>query len=68
MFNAIESYRECGTKAAKAVNVSDGATWESWRDYFKRMVALEKGADKEAATAAYHDAYKAARIVHKVRA
>lgn len=67
MLNTLESYAECGTKAAKAVNVSDGATWESWRTHFQRMVAFERGADKEAATAAYHDAYRAARIVAKVR-
>lgn len=67
MINDLSSYSEAGRKAGIAVNFGDGDACKSWREHYQRMVSFERGADKEQASAAYYDAYKAARIVAKVR-
>lgn len=61
MLNSIESYAEAGRKAGIARNQHDESRARFETDYFRRMCALEKPADKAAARQAFDAAYRAAR-------
>jgi hypothetical protein len=65
MLNDLEVYKECGRRAAQAVNQKDLARAGVERDYFSRMRRLEKPEDRDLVRLTYDNAYAAARTVKR---
>ena len=67
MLNPISTYAECGERAAQAMNQRDQSRYAFQNDWYRRAMRMEsEGADRQAATQAYEDAFRANRAVPSV--
>lgn len=63
MLNKLESYEECGKRAAIAQNQKDEGRYRHESHWLNRALALESAINKPIARAAYDRSYKEARNV-----
>ncbi len=61
MINTLEAYKECGKRAAVAMNQRDSCRYDSERDWFNRAIALENVNDRLLAGQYYESGYSSAR-------
>lgn len=66
MLNSEEQYRECGRKAAKAMNQGDHALWQFEINYRNRMLSAENSADRAWCRDEFDKGYREVRHVPKV--
>lgn len=67
MLNSLESYRESGIRAAKALNDEDWPRYSEENRHYGKMRSMEKTQDLMLARQAYDEGYKSARRVPPVR-
>ncbi|MCK6422697.1 MAG: hypothetical protein L6Q73_17560 [Aquabacterium sp.] len=61
MLNALETYAECGRRAARALNQGDGCRYSFEHNWFRRAIGLETASDRPQANKAYESGFAAAR-------
>ena len=65
--NTIETFADCGRKAAQALNQRDQSRYAFHRDWYRRALALEEaGQPRIACAQAYEEAFRATRNVPRV--
>lgn len=63
MLNTLDIYRECGKRAAVALNERDNGRYDHEHGWFRRALALESPENRLAAREAYDAAYKEHRVM-----
>jgi hypothetical protein len=63
MLHSIKTYRECGQRAAQAMNVQDASRFAFERNWLAHALAHETPEYRALAQAAFNAAYRATRKV-----